>query len=500
VTIKPVRIGGVSLRSLLASDLVARPHDVRASSCTSDFRRVRQGDVFVALVEAEEDGHDFATEAVRRGAAAVVCERCLPVFTVPQYVVRDSRAAYGRICQALVAHPSRQLKVIGVTGTSGKTTVARLLASIFRTAGIESGTIDSLGCSDGLNELPAVNDKITPTWLARRLSDMAANGLTHAIVEVSSQSLSQSLLAGVRLDAMCVTHIGHGHLDWHGSVENYRQAERRVLEHLDPDGVAILNADCPVSMRMLDGLRQPVLTIGLRQPSEITAQVIEQHVNEQVFLLTAGEETVGVRTSLVGDHQIYNCLTAAAMALAYGVELTTIARGLEAVDQLPGRMERVMCGQEFNVLVDAANSPETLRACLQAARQVTSGRLICVVGADGESNRDELPALGRVAGAMADLAVITSNGPRVRGQYDFTREIVNGFADPKKAHVILERSAAIAWAIDNADEGDTVIVAGMGDRLHPTGGENELPCDDSALARQVLQGAFASTAPHRVAA
>jgi UDP-N-acetylmuramoyl-L-alanyl-D-glutamate--2,6-diaminopimelate ligase len=505
VTLKPLRAAGVSLRKALADELTARPRDLRATSCTSDFRQVRQGDVFVALAGAESDGHDFAVEAARRGAAAVVCERMLPVFDVPQFVVRNSRVAYGKLCQALVGNPSEQLKVIGVTGTSGKTTVVRLLASILNIAGFEAGAIDSLMHWDGQDCRPTAcqsnaDAELSPPVLARWLGQMAANGLTHAIVEVSSRDLVQSALAGVELDAACVTHVGRDHLDWHGSLDNYRRAKRQILDHLHADGVAILNADCQPSMRMLAELDGPALTIGLRQRAEITAEIVEQHINEQTFVLTAGDDSVGVRTAIVGDHHVYNCLTAAALCLSYGVELTTIARGLEAVDELPGRMQRVVCGQDFAVLVDVANTPDTLRACLKAARNVTSGRLICIFGANGEMQRDQLPALGRVAGSLADVSVVTTTGPRERGSRDFTRQIVAGFTDPKTVHVILDRAEAIAWGLDQASEGDTVVLAGMGDRLYPSGNTNELPWDDGDVARRVLTGVFGSAPAHRVAA
>ncbi len=497
---EPKRAPGVSLRKALADDLTARPRDVRATSCTNDYRQVRPGDVFVALAGAESDGHDDAAEAVRRGAIAVVSERMLPVFDVPQFVVANSRVAYGKLCQALVGNPSQQLKVIGVTGTSGKTTVVRLLASVFNLAGYDAGAIDSLTSWDGLDCQRPSDAELTPPMLARWLGQMSANGLTHAFVEVSSRDLVQSALAGVELDAVCVTNVGRDHLDWHGSLENYRQAKRRILDHLRPEGVAILNADCQPSMRMLAELDGPALTIGLRQPAEISAEVIEQHVNEQTFVLTAGDDSVGVRTTIVGDHHVYNCLTAAALCLSYGIELTTIARGLEAVEELPGRMQRVVCGQEFSVLVDAANTPDTLRACLKAARNVTTGRLICVFGAHGEMQSDQLPALGRVAGSLADMSIVTTTGPRERGSRDFTRTIVGGFADPAKAHVILDRAQAIAWGLDQASEGDTVVLAGMGDRPYPNSNTTELPWDDCDVARQVLSGGIAATLPFRIAA
>ena len=381
---------------------------------------MRPGDVFVAITDAENDGHDRAAVAAERGAAAVVCERQLPVFNVPQFVVADSRAAYGQLCQALVGNPSRQMKVIGVTGTSGKTTVARLLTSIFREAGASTGTIDSFGYWDGWEDRPALEAPLSPPLLARSLARNGRGGHVARRDEVSSRDLSQAVLAGVTLDAVCVTQVGRDHLDWHGSLENYRQAKRRILEHLHADGVAILNADDPVCVEMLCDLDRPALTFGLKKPAEITAQIIEQHVNEQTFVLTAGDESVGVRTEIVGDHHVYNCLAAAAMGLAYGIELTTMARGLEAVDRLPGRMERIMCGQEFAVArrrgqharhaaglpegrATSDNRPGDLRLwCATANRTANSGR-----------------RWAASCGSLADVAVVTSNAPRGEGPRRF---------------------------------------------------------------------------------
>ena len=241
---------GVSLRELLADelrgDLAARPprdqlHERLAASAAG--RRVRRRHRTPTTT-----GMTMLTQAAERGAAAVICERPLPVFDVPQCVVADSRAAYGRLCQALVGDPSRQMKVIGVTGTHGKTTVARLLTSIFR-AGGQPRPARSIRSATGTagKTVPRSTDRLSPPLLARSLAQMAAAGASHAVVEVSSRELSQQVLAGVTLDAVCMTQVGRDHLDWHGSVENYRQAKRRIFDHLHADGVAILNADDPVS-------------------------------------------------------------------------------------------------------------------------------------------------------------------------------------------------------------------------------------------------------------
>lgn len=495
----PHHPAGISLRELLADIRGTGVPDVRATSCTSDWRQVRRGDVFVALTTADEDGHDNAAEAAQRGAAAVICERPLPVFDVPQCVVADSRAVYGRLCQALVGNPSRQMKVIGVTGSLGKSTVARLLTAIFRESGSSVGTLDSFGYWDGFEDRPPHNGPLSPPQLAMSLANMAAAGASHAVVEVSSRELSQQLLAGVSLDGVCITQVGRRHLQWHGSLENYRQAEKRVFEYLHPDGIAIVNADDPISVCMLCDLNHPALTFALRQPAEITADVVEQHANEQTFVLTAGDESVGVRTAIIGDHHVANCLAAAATALAYGVELTAVARGLEAVELLPGRMERVVCGQDFAVLVDAADSPDALRASLRAARQVSSGRVLCVFGTHADQHSAEWPAMGRVVGAMADRAMVTTNGM----DEDACRPLIplrSGLADHRKARVIIDRQAAIATALAEAREGDTVVIAGMGDRTYAMSASDGTSINDSETVRRLLGGGLKPVSQQRMAA
>ena len=251
---------------------------------------------------------------------------------------------------------------------------------------------------------------LSPPLLARSLAQMNAAGATHAVVEVSSRELSQQVLAGVTLDAVCITHVGGDHLDWHGSVENYRQAKRRIFEYLHPDGVAILNADDPASVEMLSDLNQPALTFGMQQPAEITAEIIEQHVNEQMFVLSAGDDSVGVRTAMIGDHHVYNCLAAAATALAYGIELPDDrprpgSGGPAAGPHGTRHVRPGICG------VGRRGRFARCVARLPASRaaSTTSGRLICVFGAHDECDPTRLPAMGRVIGAMADVAVVTNN-------------------------------------------------------------------------------------------
>jgi UDP-N-acetylmuramoyl-L-alanyl-D-glutamate--2,6-diaminopimelate ligase len=391
------------------------------------------------------------------------------------------------------------MKVIGVTGTNGKTTFARLLTAVLREAGARAGTLDTFGYWDGLEDRPAIDGLLSPPSLARSLANMNAAGASHAIVEVSSRDLSRAVLAGVELDAVCLTQVSRAHLDWHGSLHNYRQAKRRILQHLTDDGVAVLNADDAVCVEMLCDVHQPALTYGIRKPAEITAHIVEQQINEQTFVLSAGDESVGVRTEMIGEHHVYNCLAAAAIALVYDVELTTIARGLEAVSQLPGRMERIVCGQEFAVFVDAAHSPETLRACLRAARPVTSGRLICVLGADGQAGCAERQAMGRVVGAMSDLAVVTSNMSGSDDLRSICLQVRSGFADLSRPQIVVDRTAAIVNALNLARAGDTIVIAGMGERTHGMDADG-LPMNDARIVRHLLHGPLNIAAQHKLAA
>jgi UDP-N-acetylmuramoyl-L-alanyl-D-glutamate--2,6-diaminopimelate ligase len=421
------------------------------------------------------------------------------VFNVPQCVVSDSRSAYGRLCQALVADPSRQLKIIGVTGTNGKTTVARLLNSIFRSAGASFGILDSFGYAYEDAEHPPLESDLTPPALARALAEMTAAGATHAALELSSRELSAQVAAGVSLDAVCVTNVDRKNLSWHGSLENYRRAKQRIFEYLQPDGIAIMNADDPVSVDMLCGLNHAALTFGLREQAEIVAEIVEQHINEQTFVITAGDESAGVSTAIIGDHHVSNCLAAAATALAYGIDLSTVARGLEALDRLPGRMDRIVCGQDFAVIVDGANSSNALRVCLRAARLATSGRLICVFGTHDNIDESELRAAGRVIGAMSDSAIITTSGG-IDDNHCACIAVHSGFADRQKARVILDRNEAIAAALDEATAGDTVLIAGMGHQPHSPCDAVETLINDSEVIRRLLKGETKFAARQRLAA
>ena len=343
------------------------PTTFSVAGCACDSRQVRPGDLFAALPGSQSDGHDFIRRGGRpRRSRRIVPSGRRPSRGVPSCVVPNARDAYGRICQALAGNPSFNLKLIGVTGTNGKTTTSCLIASILAKAGHRVGLLGTLGYFDGETVEPATHTTPPADLLAAWLARMVANGCSHAVMEVSSHALAQSRVAGVRFDAACVTNVSRDHLDYHPTIQDYRLAKSKLFDHLAPEGFAVINADDPVAAGYLRRFDGPALTVGIRRDAEITATPIEQFLSEQTFLLTAGSETMPVRTQMIGTHHIYNCLTAAAVGLAYGIDLPTVVRGLEAVEYVPGRLQRIECGQPFGVFVDFAHTPDALTGCLTA--------------------------------------------------------------------------------------------------------------------------------------
>ena len=476
----------LSLRTLLPEAQFLGADDIRPLRSTSDSRRVRPGDLFAALPGERHDGHQFIAEAVQRGAASVLCERPPAGLGVPCGVVPHVHHAYGRLCQALAGNPSHKLKLIGVTGTNGKTTTSLLIASVLLKAGYRVGIAGTLGYFDGLDVEPATHTTPPADCLAPLLSRMVVNECTHATMEVSSHALAQSRIAGVRLDVACVTNVSRDHLDYHASLQDYRLAKSKLLDYLAPEGFAVVNADDAVASGYLRSFHGPALTIGIRQPAEITAVPFEQFPSEQTFLLTAGSETVPVRTRMIGAHHIYNCLTAAAVGLTYGLDLTTVVRGLEAVEYVPGRLQRIECGQPFSVFIDFAHTPDALAGVLQALRNVTSGRLICVFGAGGDRDRQKRPLMGREVEKRADCAVVTSDNPRHEEPQEIIDEVLEGFQRPAAAQVIIDRAEAIRWALAQAGPGDCLLIAGKGHEDCQIVGDERIALDDRQIAEDWL--------------
>lgn len=476
----PIRLGDV-----LAEAEFHGAADIEVRSCTCDSLACGAGNVFVALRGTRTDGHGFIAEAIASGAAAIVTEHPLPT-NVPSCVVPDSHEAFGRICQALAGRPSETVKVIGVTGTNGKTTTTQLIASVLEAAGRKTGTLGTLGYSDTFHTAPAELTTPGAPTLAHWLNRMAAHRCSHAVMEVSSHALAQRRIAGVEFAHVCLTNLRRDHLDYHQTLSNYYHAKIGLVDYLRSGGAMVINADDPQSIKHAPLLPGRVLTIGMHSSADVTATMFERFKSEQTFLLSAGNITVPVRTAMIGDHHVYNCLMAAAVGLAEGVDLVSIVRGLEAVGHVPGRLERIECGQPFGVYVDYAHTPDALAVSLETLSEVTPGRLICVFGAGGNRDTAKRPLMGQVVESLADVAVVTSDNPRDEDPQAIGDHVLTGFERPGDVHWIADRTEAIHYALSLAEPDDCVLVAGRGHEAFQQVGSERLPLDDRDVTRRYL--------------
>ncbi|HMP78184.1 MAG TPA: Mur ligase family protein [Pirellulaceae bacterium] len=451
---------GYSLRKLLPQAKSVGGRDVLVTSCCGNWRECRPNDLYVAVEGSHEDGHDFAQNAIDQGASAIVGERLLAV-SAPQFIVEDSRIALGTICHALSGNPCQHLRTIGVAGTDGKTVISLLIDSILRHANLNCAAATSLrGASDLWDqESPDIPDN-SPS-IAHWLGSVMAAGRSHAVLEISSLTLAQHGLAGAQLDVAVLGNIRRDHLAFHGTAENYRDVQSRVLKYLRPDGTLILNADDPTSRRLLDVVDVPALTVGIHQPAEITASLLDRQLGLQTFLLTAGGDSAVVSTAMIGKHHIYNCLTAAAVGLALGIDLPTVVAGIERLQPLPVRLE-CLSSHPFSVWLDSGRRTSQLAAAIQTIGQETRRRLHVVATIDGRSGSDQLRHLGHLLERVADQVTLTQDRAEPCYDYEPMHQVLDGFETPGQAMVIPNRWRAIEWALSQAEPGDAVLVAGDG--------------------------------------
>ena len=458
-----VAIDGIRLTEVLPHARVVGADEIIFRSCCGAWQDCQSDDLYVAIVNADHDGHEFTNEAVARGAHAVVTERLLTTRR-PQCIVPDTREAYGRICQALAGRPSQRLVTIGVSGSDGKTVTSHLLRSILQVAGNKSGLATSMEVDLGASVSSIPAQEVTSPRLAEQLTKMALSGCEHAVIEIPSVALAQRSLAGVDLDVAVLTNIRTQDLGFHGSPANYRRAQLRLLEHLKPTGVAILNADDPTTHFLLDRVKTPVLTFGIRQEAQVTAKLIDRDPSGQTIMLVAGSESVPVRTNMIGNQHIYNCLAAAAAGLAHGIDLATIAAGLERVNQLPGRLERLECGQSFGVWVDSARTPNQLATALKTISEVVEGRVWCVASVDPIQSTTQRQRLGEVLEKATDTSVLTKTQIEKTLDYEPFHQMLDGFDNPGGPEIVPNRFRAIEFVLSQAQPGDGVLISGCGER------------------------------------
>ncbi|HEX2191165.1 MAG TPA: UDP-N-acetylmuramoyl-L-alanyl-D-glutamate--2,6-diaminopimelate ligase [Longimicrobiaceae bacterium] len=463
------------------------PAGVQVRGVTADSRAVEPGWLFCAVVGTSGDGHRFLADVAARGAAAALVERPDPPLDLPQLEVADGRLAAAHAAAAFWGDPWDELTLVGITGTNGKTTSAAIVRHLLGRRGPAAsiGTLGAVG-PDG-RTLPGTEGLTTPgpVETARWLRGMADTGVRGVAMEVSSHALDQRRTAAARFDGAVFTNLTRDHLDYHGTLEAYRAAKLRLLELLKPDGVAALNADDPA----WEGVRAPrgrTLRFGLRADADVRAEEVRAFPGGMELVLRTPGGSAPVRLPLMGGYNVANALGAAALFHGLGWETGEIAAGLESLPQVPGRLERVPTpGVDATVLIDYAHTPDALEVALGALRPLTPGRLIVVFGAGGDRDRGKRPEMGRVAARLADLSIVTSDNPRTEDPERIADEVEAGMGHAPRLRV-LDRREAIRRALDEAGEGDVVLLAGKGHETYQLWGSEVRPFDERAVIREVL--------------
>ena len=460
--------------------------DTVVDDLVHDSRAAGPGIGFVAIPGFRVDGHEFAPAALAAGAAALVLERELDL-DCPQLLVASTREALGPLASRLWGHPSRHLALAGVTGTNGKTTITYLLESIAHSAGLGAGVVGTTGARVLGVQLPLERTTPEADDLQRLLARMVDAGVEVAAVEVSSHALTLSRVEGVRFAVAAFTNLTQDHLDFHGGMEEYFLAKLRLF---DPERSerAVVWVDDVYGARVAGSVRIPVSTVALGSDATVTAASVEESWEGIRFSLVVPEGRVEVSLPLCGRFNLANALVAAAAARELGIDLATVASGLSTVLPVPGRFERVVAGQPFEVVVDYAHTPAGIEAAIAAARPLASGRVVVVVGAGGDRDRAKRPLMGAAA-AQADVAVITSDNPRSEDPERIIRQVTSG-ASGTAAVVLVEpdRRTAIRLALQDAGPGDAVLILGKG---HESGQEVDgviHPFDDQQVAGEEIAG------------
>ncbi len=451
-----------------------------------DSRKVGRGSLFCCLVGEKTDGHNFASMAVEKGASALICQRPLPL-NVPQLIVPDGREAMARAAACFYGHPERELTMLAVTGTNGKTSVTYMVKSVAETAGKKVGLIGTI--QNLIGEEKVYTERTTPESvdLFALLRRMADKGVELVVMEVSSHALAQQRVAGIPFKAGLFTNLTQDHLDYHKTFENYRAAKKKLFVQC---GIAILNGDDETAAYMKEGLSIPVWTMGIHHPGEFYARGIEITTQGASFHLFTPQGNGRISLHISGLFSVYNAMGTAALCTAAGIPFSCIVKGLEGLRGVAGRLECVDTGDRpFSVYVDYAHTPDALQNVLETARGFTRRRLISVFGCGGDRDHGKRPIMGEIGGRYSDHVILTSDNPRTEDPMDILKAVEEGVKRTATPYIVTEnRREAIREALEEAGDGDVIVIAGKGHESYQEINGVRHHFDDKEIVLSLLRG------------
>ncbi len=492
---QPIAMQLRQLVQSLPAATVEGPLDREVAGITYDSRRVTPGMVFVAIPGQRVDGHEFVGTAIERGASAVICERSrLVPGRVTKIEVPDVREAMACAALSYYQHPSSKLKVIGVTGTNGKTTVAFMIKAILEAAEIRTGLMGTVRYEIGDRVIPAQRTTPESIEIQQMMSQMLKADCKACVMEVSSHALDQKRVHGVEFDVGIFTNLTRDHLDYHGTMENYFSSKKKLFTSLEQGkkrGASIINIDDDYGVR-LSGETSGVevqLTFGFGGTARLRATKIELNADGSRFVIEAPERKFAVRLPIIGRHNIYNALAAVGACLSLGIDVVKMQAALNALPPVSGRLEKISAGQPYGVFVDYAHTDDALKNVLGTLREITKGRVLVAFGCGGNRDSGKRAKMGKVAAELADYTWITSDNPRKESPAKIASQVEEGYTSIRKDgfEIELDRRRAIHQIIAQAKPGDSVLIAGKGHETYQEFDDTVVPFDDRVHSREALE-------------
>jgi UDP-N-acetylmuramoyl-L-alanyl-D-glutamate--2,6-diaminopimelate ligase len=483
-----------SLAKFVKGARVVGKGDPVITGLCENSKTVQKGDLFFCIPGAKHDGRSYGLEAADKGAGALVVEgEALRGMDVPQLVVRDAREALAVLANAFYGDPSKKLKVIGVTGTKGKTTTTYLIRAILEKAGQKAGLIGTIAYQVGNKVYEANNTTPSSLTIVKLLDEMNKAKCQWAVMEVSSHSLEMKRVLGIDFQGAVFTNLGRDHLDFHKNFTSYYNAKRRLFTEFKSVSVRVVNADDVYGQKLLKELKSKAVGYGIRADCAYRALNVQQKPGQLKFEVQGNAFEV----PLTGLFNIYNCMAAIAVLKELGLSWAELQKGLKNAPAVPGRFEEVKAGQDFTVLVDYAHTSDALKQALMASREIigkkTNFRVISLFGCGGDRDRSKRPLMGKVSSQLADVTIVTSDNPRTEDPKMILEDILRGIPRPllqgdgRRVWVEEDREKAIRLALANARTGDLVLIAGKGHETYQIIGEEKHHFDDREVAKKILK-------------
>lgn len=477
------------IKSLGNSRISTRLADFEVKGISCDSTKISDNFIFVAIKGNRADGHKFIPEAIERGAKAIIVDSLHPAIgsgsQIPIIAVEDTRIALGRLAAEFYQHPSRKIKVVGVTGTNGKTTITYLIEAVLKQAGQDPAVLGTINYRFKNRTLPSFNTTPGPLELQSLLAQMLKDGAKYAIMEVSSHALDQNRTEGIDFHSAIFTNLTQDHLDYHRTMEAYLQAKLKLFKNLKKDDLAVINNDAN-SVKIKEITRARIITYGIENPADLIAKDIKFMITGTEFLLESKNNKATFNTGLIGKHNVYNILATVAWATQAGLDFNKVKSAIENFSLVPGRLERIESPKGFTVFIDYAHTEDALKNAILSLRNLPCKNIITVFGCGGERDKTKRPKMGQVVSELADFAVITSDNPRSEDPLQIIEDIKKGIKKDNYS-IVPDRKEAIKQAFSLAKTGDIVLVAGKGHEAYQILKNQIVHFDDREVVKECLK-------------